>query len=361
MFKALQFFWASICVTALLSCGSQQNEDPIEIKASAELPVITISAVGDIMMGSTFPDSSRLPPNDGLHSFNLVKKYLKGDIVFGNLEGVLLDGNHPPKCIDSLSKNCYVFKMPQHYATILKDAGFNLISLANNHISDFKAIGRKTTSRVLDSLKIAHAGLLTAPSTILKKNGITYGFAAFSPNSSVNSMLDIKKATEIVEDLKRKSDIVIISFHGGAEGTDYEHISRQNEFYIGENRGNVYAFAHTMVDAGADLILGHGPHVTRAVEVYKDRLIAYSLGNFLTYGKINILGANGIAPLLNIELQTDGKFVRTEVVSTYQTKTQGVLVDSLNRAFRKLKNLTDADFQGHGLDFSKVGLIRPTP
>ena len=91
-------------------------------------------------------------------------------------------------------------------------------------------------------------------------------------------------------------DIVIVSFHGGAEGNGAEMLPFAREIFAGEDRGNVVEFAHAMVDAGADLVLGHGPHVVRPMELYRDRLIAYSLGNFATYYGISVEGIRGIAP-----------------------------------------------------------------
>ena len=113
-------------------------------------------------------------------------------------------------------------------------------------------------------------------------------------------------------------DIVIVSFHGGAEGADYQNVTRETETFYGENRGNVYEFSHRMIDAGADIVFGHGPHVTRAIEVYKDRFIAYSLGNFCTYRRFNLTGPNGFAPLLRVKTDTFGKFVEADIIPVYQ-------------------------------------------
>src|SRR5690606_34469335 len=130
-----------------------------------------------------------------------------------------------------------------------------------------------------------------------------------------------------VQNLKKKVDIVIVSFHGGAEGAKYEHITRKNEIFLNENRGNPFAFAHAMIDAGADIVLGHGPHVARAVEVYKNKFIAYSLGNFCTYGMFNLKGPNGIAPLLQVKLNGKGDFLYADIISMKQTINYGLEMD----------------------------------
>jgi hypothetical protein len=161
----------------------------------------------------------------------------------------------------------------------------------------------------------------------------------------------LEKAKMQVAGLKKQADIVIVSFHGGAEGTRFEHVTRKTEVFRGENRGNVYAFAHGVIDAGADVVLGHGPHVTRAVEVYKKKFIAYSLGNFCTYGRFNLTGANGYAPLLRLKINRAGNFLAAHVISVKQDKINGLQADSSYTAFKKMQMLTNADFKGHSLKF----------
>ena len=108
-----------------------------------------------------------------------------------------------------------------------------------------------------------------------------------------------------------------------------------------------------MVDAGADIVLGHGPHVIRAVEVYKNKFIAYSLGNFNTYGRFSLTGDKGIAPLLDIKLKSNGDFLSAKVVSVKQTKEKGLELDAENRAFQRIKKLTKLDFPEQNLKFEE--------
>lgn len=313
---------------------------------------ISITAVGDIMIGSEFPSSKLLPPNDGKESFKEVKKYLTGDIIFGNLEGCFLDHGISEKCRDKEPGKCYAFRMPERYSNIIKEAGFNTLSIANNHVGDFGPAGRKKTAELLDHLGLYYAGQTSKPSAIFEINGVTYGFCAFAPNNNTVSINDISNAESIVRELKSKVDIVIVSFHGGGgEGASHTRVPKTNEYYFGENRGNVHKFSHAMIDAGADIVLGHGPHVLRAVEVYKKKFIAYSLGNFNTYGKFSLNGPNGIAAILNIELNSDGDFISSDVISTKQTKQKGLFVDINNKGYETIKKLTNQDFPNHGLVF----------
>ena len=253
----------------------------LSVSARAQLKdTITIIGVGDIMMGSNYPTAEKLPPNNGLDLMKDLEPILSSaDITIGNLEGVLLnEGGTAKTCRDP--KVCYVFRSPQHYVQNLVNAGFDIMSLANNHAGDFGEIGRKNSIKALEEAGLSYAGLTTKPYTIVEKEGVRYGFTAFAPNSGCMNLNDIEGARKIVTLLDSLTDIVIVSFHGGAEGPEHQHVPRTNEIFHGENRGNVYAFAHSLIDEGADIIFGHGPHVTRAIEVYKDRFIAYSLGNF---------------------------------------------------------------------------------
>jgi poly-gamma-glutamate capsule biosynthesis protein CapA/YwtB (metallophosphatase superfamily) len=178
---------------------------------------------------------------------------------------------------------CYAFRSPEWYASLLADMGFNLVSLANNHSGDFLAAGREATMAALDRHGIAYGGLAqdgARTASLELPDGTSVGLAAFAPNKGTISMHDLAGLQRSVRELDGTHDVVIVSFHGGAEGADHTHVTREAEEFYGERRGNVYELAHAAVDAGADVVIGHGPHVPRAVEVYRGRFIAYSLGNF---------------------------------------------------------------------------------
>lgn len=314
--------------------------------SAASGDTLKVVAVGDIMMGTIFPDGKHLPPNnDCSPQLSEVKSVLNtGDIVFGNLEGVLTDSKAGAKRCNN-SKYCYTFGMPTAFAKCLTDAGFNLLSVANNHVGDFGDQGRKSTVETLKKNNIHFAGLADyCPSTIFTIDGVKYGFCAFAPNRGTVDVKDIPAAQALVRKLAAECDVVIVSFHAGAEGAKYQHTPRRTETFIGENRGNVYEFAHKMIDAGADVLLGHGPHVTRAVEVYKDRFITYSMGNFCTYDRVNIAGVNGLAPIFKLYIDKQGKFLKGELISTYQEKFQPVRVDEQKRVLKVVQNLTATDF-----------------
>ncbi len=315
---------------------------------------IKVMAVGDIMMGTDFPNESYLPP-DGKDPFDDVNIVLKqADILFGNLEGTLTDtGENAKRCSDP--SKCYSFRSPESFGKYLETTGFDVMSIANNHIGDFGPIGIKNTTKTLKRHNIAYAGVFAQESTIFKKNGITYGFCAFAPNKDCVKIHNLTNAKRIVQELKEKVDIVIVSFHGGAEGTDHTHVTRKTERFYGEDRGNVYLFAHTMIDAGADIILGHGPHVSRAFEVYNNKFIAYSLGNFCTYSRFNLTGIKGYAPIAEIEVDTEGNFIKGKLHSAKQIDEIYPFMDAQQRALKEIKKLTLEDFPESRLIFEEDG------
>jgi hypothetical protein len=216
--------------------------------------------------------------------------------------------------------------------------------MANNHSNDFGIGGRRETERVLDEAGLAYAGSLSTPSTIIVRDGIRYGMIAFAPNKGCFSIKDTAMAVNMVKELESACDILIVSVHGGAEGADHQHTPRTSEIYLGYDRGNIYRFSHLVIDAGADVVFGHGPHVTRAAEVYKDRFIIYSLGNFCTYRRFNLRGPNGIAPILKLNLSDEGRFLEGEIFPVYQAGQGIVKPDPYKRAIYKLQELSRSDF-----------------
>lgn len=319
---------------------------------------LTIVAVGDIMLGTDFPTKSSLPPNDNPDALLApVVQYLQeADIAFGNLEGAFLDGGHPAKACRDLSK-CYLFRMPTRYASALKRAGFDLLSMANNHVGDFGEPARKETRRLLDSLGIRNAGLITHPTDTISVRGKKIGFCAFAPNSGTCQLNDYELLRRTVKKLKETNDIVIASCHMGAEGASRTHVTKQKENFLGENRGNVYEIARVLIDAGADLVLGHGPHVTRAIDIYKKRLIVYSMGNFCTYGRFSLSGVSGIAPLMRIRILDDGRFVDGSVIATKQIAPGGTLLDPTNRVISEMRKLIRIDLPETNISLEEDGTI----
>ena len=374
-----------------ISCQTRDLTTPTAEAETRSSPVpgttITIAAVGDIMLGSTSINDTFLPPNDGRDILKAVTPVLsEADVTFGNLEGPMLEGGKTEKCVDAPAKpssndtytaptptpsptagqkppqpiRCFAFRVPTRYGKYLKDAGFDVLSLANNHAGDFGELGRESTRRTLDALGIKYAGSdRTRFSTAyLDVRGVRIAVVGFAYNAIVPNVNEIDTAKQLVIAAKKKADLVIVSFHGGAEGEAAQNVPRQTEIFAGEKRGNLPLFAHSVIDAGADLVLGHGPHVLRGMEIYNGKLIAYSMGNFATYGMFNLKGSQGIAAIFQITLSSDGKFVSGKVVPTRQEGRGGPVMDETGAAIRKLRQLSSMDFGTASPKISDDGTVK---
>jgi hypothetical protein len=318
---------------------------------------ITIASVGDMMLGTDYPEN-HLPDDDGVGFLRDVAPILAAaDLTFGNLEGVLLDGGTPRKVCTNPAA-CFLFRSPARFVEHFVEAGFDVLSLANNHSRDFGEAGRSATMRTLDGAGIAHSGR-EGDFASLVVHGVRISVLAFAVTQESNLMHDYEAAAETVIEHAASHDIVVVSFHGGAEGNDVTRVPFAEEEYYGEPRGDVVYFARKMVDAGADLVLGHGPHVVRAMERYQDRLIAYSLGNFATYYGISVDGLNGVAPILEVTLDGEGRFIEGHLSSTVQIRPGGPRRDETRRALRLIRNLSREDFATPGIRFLHDGRILP--
>lgn len=358
----------SACATAPEGEPPQFEEESIEIISdTAPAPAaaskhkteirLTIAAVGDMMLGTDYPDN-HLPDDDAVGFLEAVTPVLSlADMTFGNLEGVLLDGGEPgKKCSNPAA--CYRFRSPPRYVERFVDAGFDVLSLANNHARDFGEEGRLATMRTLAAAGIHHSGLEGDFATFTS-NGLSVALIAFAVTKNSNMMLDYEQSAATVAECAHSHDIVIVSFHGGAEGRDVIHLPFDEEEYYGEPRGNVVKFSRLMVDAGADLVIGHGPHVVRAMERYKGRLIAYSLGNFATYYGISVEGIKGIAPILIVTIDGTGNFVEGWIHSTIQIRPGGPQIDENQKALNLIRGLSIEDFAKPGIRFLRDGKIVP--
>lgn len=320
---------------------------------------LTFAFAGDVMMGTNYPDESRgayLPAYGGRYLFDDAGDVLReADVAAVNLEGTLFDrGGKPKDCSDP--KLCYVFRTPAAFVGNLVDAGIDFVSMANNHVNDFGASGREQTMRNLSAAGIEFAGLRDVCETsTIERGGKRIGFAAFGHSRGTLSIMDIDEVRTVVGSLKDSCDIVVVSFHGGGEGPKYTHVPHGMEMCFNEQRGDVELFAHEAVEAGADIVYGHGPHVTRGMEVYRDRLIMYSLGNFCTPYRVNLNGISGHAPVVEVTVDGDGNFVRGKIHPFVQKRGAGPRTDSSGAVIRQIRRLSESDFPSGCPDIADDG------
>ncbi|MGC8895115.1 MAG: CapA family protein [candidate division WOR-3 bacterium] len=313
---------------------------------------LRLAFVGDIMMGSDWGNLNP-PPDSGKTLFSEARPFLdSADIAIGNLEGPLTTSSACTK--KTVKGKSYAFRMPPYLAMNLVDAGFDVLNTANNHANDFGDEGKRQTIAVLDSVGIRHTGF-KGDIAYLEIDSLVVAVIGFGHSPGCNDIRDIPGAKALVAKVDSSADIVLVTFHGGAEGPSALHVRGQTETFYGENRGNVFEFARACVDAGADVVVGHGPHVPRGMEMYRGRLIAYSLGNFCTWNGINVSGLGGLAPMLLVEIDSAGNFIRGQIVSFTQQKAHYPQVDPDAEAFKLMKSLTEEDFDGGGLVFGENG------
>ncbi|MFI7596742.1 CapA family protein [Actinoplanes sp. NPDC049681] len=316
---------------------------------------ITLSATGDIIMGSA---PNRLPANDGEGFFDSVKAGLKSDLVMGNLEQPLTGDTGTSKCGNPPRANCFAFRSPPAYAEHLVEAGFELLNTANNHSKDFGAQGYKNTVEALEGAGLRHTGAQDEI-TVVEVKGVKVAVVGFSPYAGANNLNDLDAARAVIEEAAGQADVVVVQVHMGAEGSDKGHVRPGNELFFGENRGDPMKFSRAVIDAGADVVVGHGPHVLRGMEFYKGKLIAYSLGNFAGGGKtLSRSGVLGYGGILHVTLTRDGEFAGGKFLSTALNEVGRPTRDSENeRGLARVRELTADDFGDTGAKIGEDGSI----
>jgi hypothetical protein len=324
---------------------------------------VSMSATGDIIMGAA---PGGLPPGGAKDFFADVKGALRADLQMGNLEQPLTNDTGVTKCPPPPSPapspppkaTCFAFRSPPAYAGTLRDAGFKVLNLANNHAYDFGAEGNRQTRSALEAAGLVHTG---APGqiTVVEVKGIKIAVLGFSSYPWSQSIVDVNAGAALVKRAKTHADLVVVQMHVGAEGADKTHVRPGTEMFLGENRGDPIKFAHAVVDAGADLVIGHGPHVMRAMEFYRDRLIAYSLGNFAGYKALSFTGTPGVGGVLKVTLRKDGSYVNGALEPTHMVAPGLPATDPAKRALSLVRGLSDADLPASGVRIGDDGSITP--
>jgi poly-gamma-glutamate capsule biosynthesis protein CapA/YwtB (metallophosphatase superfamily) len=239
-------------------------------------PEATLVAVGDIMLSRAVATRMRRHGYD--YPFASTSEFMRGaDIAFGNLETAITEG--PEVLPFEMS-----FRADPESAKALRDAGFDVLSLANNHTPNFDEKGLVDTIFYLDEAGIVHVGAGTDSEAnrakFIEANGIRFAFLAYNDDDVVpasyeatetrrgTAFMHTERMKAAVQNARSAADIVIVSMHAGDE---YEPFPNDSQT----------AFAHAAIDSGAELVLGHHPHVVQTMEVYKGKYIFYSLGNFI--------------------------------------------------------------------------------
>lgn len=327
----------------------------LAVPANAQVAV-QLKAVGDVIPGTDFPNY-RLP-QDPNYLFNSVKMFMgEVDLLFGNFESTLTSYPYTAKNVGQ--GMTFAFRTPPNWTDVLKSAGFDVLSVANNHSFDFGDQGFDDTIANIQQSGMQAVGR-KGDIVMAEANGYTVAFIGYSYWPDHNDMNDLATATALVQQAQAEADMVVISVHAGAEGTDAMHVRNQTEYFLSENRGNMVHFSRSMIDAGADLILGHGPHVPRAVELYQGKLIAYSLGNFLGYRTLSTQGPLGLSMILQVDLTETGDFIKGRVIPVALDKNGVPYIDNGFASVTLMRQLTAQDFPETPLRIDEMGYILRT-
>jgi hypothetical protein len=340
-------------VFATAGCGTAAK-----VTAAAATPIsktraapITLEWVGDIAMST----EAGLPPGGPLRALSPVRGLLRhADLTLGNLEGTLSAGGSS-KCGARGAGDCFAFQAPPALAPQLRSLGFDVLNQANNHALDYGRSGQQQTIEALDRAGIGCDGL---PRQIAIRSvaGRRVAVLGFAPYPYDGNLLDIPAAQMLVRRARREAQTVVVIVHAGAEGADQLHTPVGTQYFLGEDRGDARGFAHAVIDAGASIVFGSGPHVVRGIERYRDRLIAYSLGNFVGYHTLAGGGVLSESGILRVTIEPDGRVLGGRWISI-RLNNGLPQPDPSDAGARLVAALSRADFGGKRFAIGPSGRI----
>ncbi len=326
------------------------------VATAAALPpgqTFTLAWGGDFTPGSAYGR----PPDRARGMLGAVAGRLRrADVAALNLEGTFGRGG-PEKCAPGQSPTCFAFQAPARNAVALGDAGVDVVNLANNHAWDYGAAGMGQT---VTAVRRHGAKVTGRPGEItlvdLPRARVAFlGFAAYRWASPIR---DLPAVRGLVQRAAQQANVVVALMHAGAEGAGQSRTPDLDEEAFGEQRGNPRAFAHTAVDAGADLVLGSGPHVLRGMELYRGRLIAYSLGNLAGYRNFSLRGDSALSGLLRVRVGPRGTFA-AGAFAPLVLRSPGIPArDASGAASRLVTRVGRLDFGSRAVGISSSGRLR---
>jgi hypothetical protein len=312
---------------------------------------VTISAAGDTELGNS-PDV----PANPLAYFEPLKAALAAPIEFANLEGTLT-GRGSSKCTPG-DNECFAFRVPPSFARVYSEMGFTVLNSANNHSNDFGSDGVIDTSNALREAGIAQAGL-PGQIAVVHEGNVKVAFVDFAPYANTNDLLNYAAAKQLIERAHRQAPVVVVYMHAGAEGAGADHVTKTSEFYVGEDRGDPYLFAHVAINVGASLVIASGPHVLRGMEFYRGHLIDYSLGDFVNYNDFASSGDLTLSAILHVTLSAKGAFESGTFTSVKLSPSGQGFVDPTHAAATFVNQLSREDFGSSAVVIDRNGTLAP--
>jgi poly-gamma-glutamate capsule biosynthesis protein CapA/YwtB (metallophosphatase superfamily) len=281
------------------------------------------------------------------------------DLVLLNVEGAIGSGRTGSKC-GPRSTACYALRMPERAAAafrgVASESAVVVGNVANNHARDAGLPGFAATQRNLADAGVLVTGADTLATLAVTARGDTVALLGFSTSGSPDAR-DLAAVRRHVARAAATAARVVVTMHLGAEGVGAAAVRDTTERYYDVDRGNPVAFARAAVEAGADLVVGHGPHLLRAAEWRDSSLVAYSLGNLVTYGSFSFAPPLDRAGVLCATLDESGRPSDAVLRSTRQRLPGIVSEDETGRGARVLDSLSRADFPRTGVRVGRDGTI----
>lgn len=303
--------------TSPLPRFSDCNDQVSEINAAD----IVIAATGDIV----FSESEQINKT-AFDQFAAL--FRTSDLVLGNLEGAITEVREPTK--PYVPHRSYAFRFPPSVRNLLKDANINIISIANNHAFDYGQQGLSDTKFYLNQAGIDVIGL-RGSYTIRKVKTLRIGVISLSHYPVFNNILNLDQSAKLIKQVKSEADLVMLYYQLGAEGEAAARLTGQQETFLAEDRGNARLFAAKMIEAGADLLIGHGPHVVRAIECLNSTPVLHSIGNFVGAGGLSTQGLANVSVIPQVLLDGQGRFKGLRAISVTFSAERNPLIDATGR------------------------------
>ena len=345
---------------------------PLNSLSYVSLPATpaVVCAGGDVMLGGNLDTTwtrrtshspagriAALPDPDTLLA-PLVPLVRDADVVMVNVEGAIGTGPAPRKCRPG-SRTCYAFRQEPRVAAALRrllPSGAVVGNVANNHALDAGPVGLAATIEHLKDAGVYVTGADTLPTLVPIGARDTLAVLGFSVFQAGPDARDVAALRRYVTRAAARYPVVV-SMHVGAEGVGAQRTPDSTETYLGEDRGNSVEIARAAVEAGASLVIGHGPHVLRAMQWQRDRLVAYSLGNLVTYGPFSLREPLDRGAMLCAAVTRGGQVTHAELRSTRQRPPGVVAPDSAARAARLVDSLSQLDFPATGVHVTSTSAV----
>jgi hypothetical protein len=370
----------SPAVLALLSIGSiawsQPGRTPGDSVSRAPRPLsspVRVCAGGDVTLGTNLDPLWAKHAADTLGNIYglradpdslapLLRPFFAGaDVVVLNVEGAIGAGPAPIKC-GPRSTSCFAFRQPPNAAAALRrivDSNVVLVgNVANNHSRDAGDDGRDTTLSLLAAAGIRATGADTIATPLALPSGDTIAILGFHTDSASPDARDLAAVRRHVARAVAQYGTVIVTMHLGAEGPSAQRTHNATERFLKSNRGNPVGFASAALLGGATLVVGHGPHVLRAVEWRGDRLVVYSLGNLLTYGPFKLREPTNRGAVVCATIDSAKHVSQAELRPTMQSWPGVLRADSSRRAWTLVDSLSALDFPKTGARVDSSGVLQ---